>query len=230
MSENDGSGAARRMAGRVRGEASANLREAGFVVVIDECPGGRAELLERLMGAERIVAGVESAAAYWDRYGDEAGCVVAVHRRRGEGAAGLLSERKRRGVGAPVVILIEESDVTLAVQLMRSGAFLVGELSCTDAELRAALDQAAVFDTAQRAEVAAQDALASRFASLSDSEHEVLRLILDGLPNKAIARKMELSLRTVENRRRNIYDKFGVENVARLVAEVCSLPNWRDLA
>jgi FixJ family two-component response regulator len=37
------------------------------------------------------------------------------------------------------------------------------------------------------------------------------------MPNKTIAKRLDVSLRTVENRRREVFAKMGVDSVAGLV-------------
>lgn len=55
--------------------------------------------------------------------------------------------------------------------------------------------------------------------SVSSRELEVLRLIAQGLINKAIGEKLFISASTVDTHRKNLLIKFGVNNVASLVAE-----------
>ncbi len=41
-------------------------------------------------------------------------------------------------------------------------------------------------------------------------------MILEGLPNKSVASRLGVSVRTVENRRRQILAKLGISSVAQL--------------
>ncbi|WP_337085685.1 response regulator transcription factor [Elizabethkingia anophelis] len=54
---------------------------------------------------------------------------------------------------------------------------------------------------------------------LTSREKEVLKLLSDGLTATQIADKLFLSKFTVENHRKNIFQKMGVNNVAALIAE-----------
>lgn len=52
---------------------------------------------------------------------------------------------------------------------------------------------------------------------LTDREKEILMLITNGMANKNIASKLNLSIRTVEHHRSNLTDKLGIKNTASLV-------------
>lgn len=73
--------------------------------------------------------------------------------------------------------------------------------------------------------------LRERFAQLSERVRQVLDLILDGLPNKLIAREIGLSTRTVESHRSRIYIKPGANSLAQRVRSVMKLeePAAREL-
>jgi len=52
---------------------------------------------------------------------------------------------------------------------------------------------------------------------LSRRESEVLRLIVEGLANKEIANRLDLSVRTAEKHRQRIMEKFGIHRATELV-------------
>ncbi len=54
-------------------------------------------------------------------------------------------------------------------------------------------------------------------ASLTDREHEVLKLILDEFSNKEIAEKLHISLRTVDAHKRNLLAKTNSKNLPSLI-------------
>jgi DNA-binding NarL/FixJ family response regulator len=53
-------------------------------------------------------------------------------------------------------------------------------------------------------------------AGLSGRELEVVRLVADGLANKAIAARLQVSVRTVESHVRHALSKLGIENRTQL--------------
>jgi DNA-binding NarL/FixJ family response regulator len=52
---------------------------------------------------------------------------------------------------------------------------------------------------------------------LSKREHEVLRLIVEGLANKEVADRLQLSVRTAEKHRQRIMEKLGIHRATELV-------------
>lgn len=54
---------------------------------------------------------------------------------------------------------------------------------------------------------------------LSPREVEILNLIVNESTSKEIAEKLDLSLNTVENHRKKIFEKLGVKNLAGMVVE-----------
>jgi len=68
----------------------------------------------------------------------------------------------------------------------------------------------------------AQRLLAERLAALTAREHEVLVLMLEGLPNKQIADRLAIATRTVEVHRARVLHKTGARNALELAAQ-CAL-------
>lgn len=65
----------------------------------------------------------------------------------------------------------------------------------------------------------------ARLDQLSPRENEVLRLVVAGKPNKAIAHQLEISIKTVEHHRSNLMKKMRVSSVAELV-RMTMLAGW----
>jgi DNA-binding NarL/FixJ family response regulator len=58
---------------------------------------------------------------------------------------------------------------------------------------------------------------------LTVRQWEVMELLCQGLTNKEVAAKMELSAKTVEKHRTVLYEKVGVNNVVCLLREAIKL-------
>jgi len=62
-----------------------------------------------------------------------------------------------------------------------------------------------------------EEADASSLEILTQRERQVLGLIAKGLPNKTVASKLKISVRTVETHRAHLSQKLGLKNTAALV-------------
>jgi FixJ family two-component response regulator len=62
--------------------------------------------------------------------------------------------------------------------------------------------------------------LAERRQSITVGEEQVLDMVMQGVPNKAIAARLSVSQRTVESRRQKIYQKMGANKLADLIRAI----------
>jgi RNA polymerase sigma factor (sigma-70 family) len=129
----------------------------------------------------------------------------------------LQGELQARGVTIPVLFLTGAGKVASAVAAMRAGAVDFIEKPFDNDELLAQINQALDSDRAalQRE---SEEALARQTVdTLTPREKEVLVLLTEGQSNKLIARKLDLSPRTVEGYRSRITEKLDAKSVADLV-------------
>ncbi len=145
------------------------------------------------------------------------GCLLLDLRMPGPDGMELLEHLGREGEGPPVVFLTGHGDVTTAVSAMRTGAFDF---------LTKPVEKQRLLDVVQRALVQSQNNLAAaekrrdlreRFQTLTPTEKDVYRLVVEGLPNKAIAERIGNAERTVKLHRSNLSRKLGAQCVADLV-------------
>lgn len=123
----------------------------------------------------------------------------------------LLIETKCRVPSLPVLVITGYGDVEMAVRAMDAGALSLIEKP---------LDRTS-FLTAVETALRHNDHVHRRARKpLTKAELEVLSLILDGKGNKEIARVRHRSVRTIEDQRRRIMHKFGVDNPLDLIREV----------
>jgi RNA polymerase sigma factor (sigma-70 family) len=191
------------------------------VCVIDEYADGRREMMERFKNLNFLVREFVSPLSLFSGSDEEPACIVMVQRAAGDGYAELIRQCKRLNWTTEVVILAAKASIELAVQAMRLGAFHVYDVDAvTDGELAATVHAAAVASAANREQRHRRAEFNRSIENLSPRERDVLRLVVVGMPNKQIARQLGISIRTVEDRRRNIYHKLGVDSAVQLVTLV----------
>lgn len=121
------------------------------------------------------------------------------------------------GLRFPVVVLTGRADVPLAVRAMKAGAVEFLEKPYTEAALLAALDEAFKRLESDSHESDAVAIARQAVARLTPREREVLQGLLAGLPNKLIARELQLSHRTVELHRAHLMEKLGARGLSGAV-------------
>ena len=148
---------------------------------------------------------------------DRCGCLVTEPHLGDRNAAQFCADAPKLGLDFPVIVISDPCDPEEAVQVVQAGAFdfLVRPFSSIrllDAVYRA-------IQCSQRTRVArkSRNRLDQRYASLTDRERQILLMIVEGLPNKAIAVDLSISQRTVETHRQHIMHKLGASSLAELV-------------
>ena len=147
---------------------------------------------------------------------DMSGCLVLDVRMDGMSGLELFDRLLAVGCPMPVVFLTGHGDVPLAVAAVKKGAYDFIEKPFNDNELVNRVIEALGIDSARRAALASQASIASRVASLTAREREVMDLILAGKLNKVIADRLNIAIRTVEVHRAHIFEKMGVKSAVEL--------------
>jgi two-component system response regulator DctR len=130
----------------------------------------------------------------------------------------LFERLAERGVlGAlPVIFLTGHGDVPTAVAAVKRGAFDFVEKPFSDNALVDRIEQAL-----QRSEAAirarlGRESVKKRLAELTERERDVMRLVIEGRPNKLIADALDISVRTVEVHRSRVFEKMDVRSAVEL--------------
>lgn len=116
----------------------------------------------------------------------------------------------------PVIFLSGHADVATAVDAVKRGAFDFCEKPFSDNALVDRVEQAlqrSADEIAQRRQV--RD-LRHKVDGLTDRERDVMRLVVEGMPNKLVADQLNISVRTVEVHRARVFDKVGVKSAVEL--------------
>jgi two-component system, LuxR family, response regulator FixJ len=190
----------------------------GKVYVIDDDEAMRDSLDFMLGTADFHVTLFESAHNFLDTLSSiEFGCVLSDVRMPGIDGIELLKRLKASPSLLPVVIMTGHGDVPLAVEAMKLGAVDFLEKPFEDDRLigmiEAALRQA---EPGAKSEAITLE-IASRIATLSPRERQVMDGLIAGLSNKLIAREYDISPRTIEVYRANVMTKMQAGSLSELV-------------
>lgn len=145
-----------------------------------------------------------------------AGCLLLDIRMHGMSGLEVFDRLLAEGNQLPVIFLTGHGDVPMAVSALKKGAFDFVEKPFDDNELVNRALEALQLDKNQRASAASSDSLASRIERLTSREKQVMELILAGKFNKVIADELNISMRTVEVHRANLFEKMGVRTAVEL--------------
>ena len=130
------------------------------------------------------------------------GCVLLDVRMPEMDGLEVQAALNERGIIMPVIVLTGHGDVAVAVQAMKAGASDFIEKPYEKRQLLRAIDEArARTENATRGGMQEQEAR-KRLNALTARELDVLKGLVDGLPNKTIGYDLGISPRTVEIRGR----------------------------
>jgi two-component system response regulator FixJ len=128
----------------------------------------------------------------------------------------LLRRLKANASSLPVIIMTGHGDIPLAVEAIKLGAIDFVEKPFEDERLIGMIE--AAIQSADHAKGDAVSAeIASRIASLSKRERQVMDGLVAGLSNKLIAREHNISPRTIEVYRANVMTKMQAHNLSELI-------------
>ncbi|WP_243444706.1 response regulator transcription factor [Sphingosinicella humi] len=144
----------------------------------------------------------------------EPGCILLDIRMPEIDGFEVMAELSRRGIDWPVIVMTGHGEVSIAVRAMKLGAVDFIEKPFDEGLLLSSLDRAfgLLKDRGEKAERKRQ--AQERIAALTAREHEVLQGLMAGLPNKVLARRLGISLRTVEMHRANMMDRLQAGSLA----------------
>ncbi len=147
------------------------------------------------------------------------GCLILEIKLAGGRGFNVLEILAKRKIVPPIIISTRDADVPTVVrayQIAKPVAFFQSR-SRSEIALLEAIQSAMARDTEQRAEYVRQQDLERRLQELTQPETDVLHMLLQGADHTKISAELEVSRRTVENRRAKIMKKLGASCFPELV-------------
>ncbi|MDC0935889.1 response regulator [Pirellulales bacterium] len=151
---------------------------------------------------------------------DRPGCVLLDLRTPGMDGMELHRTLKERGISLQVIVVTASAETPQTVESLRNGAVAMLDKPARDEDLWNCVQEALSRSEKDHRRSQHQGLLEMRLKRLSPQDRAVLRLMLEGEKNRTIAKRLGVSLRTVENRRRRVFDVMEADSVAQLTRSV----------
>ena len=190
------------------------------VYIIDNDPASRDSLVNMVASMGFAPVAFSSREEYVASLNaDRHGCVVlSLH---APAAAGLdtLDELTTLPIPMPIIVVTDCNAVPPAVRAMQLGVEAYLQKHCfSETTLWESIHAAFARDAVQRAAYHRRQQLIARLNELSPRERHVLEMLVQGCDHRQISDDLNVSRRTVENRRARIMQKFGVDTFPQLIA------------
>ena len=195
----------------------------GLIFIVDDDASVR-EALAWLLRSRRLASEHFASADAFEQFLDQGPlpqqplCLLLDVRMPGTSGLVLFDRLAERGLldAMPVIFLTGHADVPTAVDAVKRGAFDFCEKPFSDNALVDRIEQALGASLRALEVRRVRRSLAGRVAELTERERDVMRLVVEGLPNKLIADQLAISVRTVEVHRARVFDKMEVKSAVEL--------------
>ena len=144
-------------------------------------------------------------------------CLVADIRLPSISGLDLQRELAKRGERLPILFITGHGDIPMSVRAMKAGAVDFLAKPFRDQDILNAIASALAEDIRLKEQEDELVSLRERFASLTDRERQVLRLVSSGLLNKQVAGELGLSEITVKLHRGKAMRKMRAQTLAQAV-------------
>ena len=194
------------------------------VFIVDDDAGVRDALAWLLRTRRLLSEGYDSADAFlseiarWSKEPDLPCCMLLDVRMPGTSGLALFEHLLTLPWqhAMPVIFLSGHADVPTAVDAVKRGAFDFCEKPFSDNALVDRVEQALGLSAQVLSARRLQRSVQQRLDGLTDRERDVMHLVIEGLPNKLVADRLNISVRTVEVHRARVFDKMGVKSAVEL--------------
>jgi two-component system response regulator FixJ len=188
------------------------------VSVVDDDEQVRESLAALIQSMDVEVEAYASGREFLDHYNPgQPGCIVLDLRMPQLNGQEVIDELIARQINTPVIMISGHGDIPAAVAAIKSGAVDFLEKPYPGSALMDSVRRAIARDAELRESSSEKQLLLDRFETLTPDERQVLELTVAGKPDKAIALKLDLSLRTIQLRRASVMRKMHAHSRAELI-------------
>ena len=144
------------------------------------------------------------------------GCVLLDVHMPGMNGLTLQQILAERHMPLPIIFLTGNGNIPMSVRAIKAGAVDFLTKPVTRGKLIAAIETALQENRKILQQTSLAEDAGALIARLTAREKDVMQLAIAGLPNKEIARKLDISFRTVEVHKSRIMQKTGAGNLIEL--------------
>nr|WP_082359057.1 chemotaxis protein CheB [Bosea sp. AAP35] len=185
--------------------------------IIDDDEHVRGELHQVLENGGYRVASYGSCESFLSAYhAGDGTCLLVDAYLPGMSGMELLRYMREADPHLPAIMITGHSDVPMAVEAMKAGAFDFIEKPVGVDELLASVGRAVDLSRDASARLAWKADAARSVAGLTSRQHQIMDMVLAGHPSKNIAADLGISQRTVENHRAAIMRRTGTKSLPAL--------------
>lgn len=197
-----------------------------IVHIIDDDMSVRKSLRWLIESVDLEVGCYESANTFLDAFqSGRPGCLILDVRMPGLSGLDLQESMATKNMTIPIIIVTGHADVPMAIRAMKNGAFDFIEKPYNDQYLLDRVQEAIRQSTATHTEDILQQDAQEKIDSLTPREKEVMNMVAEGLSNKKIASRLQLSVKTVETHRANVMFKMKADSLPALIKLVMKASN-----
>ena len=144
-------------------------------------------------------------------------CIVSDVRMPGLSGLDLQRELSSRGRPCPLILITGYGDIAMAVTAVKAGAHDFLEKPFDERRLLDSIHAAVIQVGHTQADDEYLTQIQARVGGLSERQLQVMMLAAQGFTNKEIAKKMDITTRTVESYRSWVMERTGAKNLAELI-------------
>ncbi|NIV75621.1 MAG: response regulator [Gammaproteobacteria bacterium] len=196
------------------------------VFIVDDDAAVRDSLALLLESAGFAAETYPSARAFLHAYTtDRPGCLLLDVRMPDLSGLELQSVLSQHHIELPVIFITAHGDVPMSARAFKAGAMDFLEKPVDEQALIERVREALMRDEHSRRLRSERAEVRARLERLTPREREVMVLVVQGQSNKEIAKRLNVSYRTVETHRARVMDKMEADSLSALItmAMACGL-------
>lgn len=144
------------------------------------------------------------------------GCIVLDVRMPCMSGLELQDRLMKLKVDLPIIFISGHGDIDMAVHTLKIGAVDFLQKPVDDQRLLNAINKAVSTNLIHRRNEEELSIFKARLENLTAREREVIRMVAQGMSNKALADTLNISEKTVQVHRGSAYRKLGIHNAAEI--------------